>query len=86
MAVMRHSCGKGRSIVESVWIFAFGLLLHVSQLFSLHPNMGILKHTSSTCVRKASISSQRLRMRSSSLGKSIDMAKRGVVEVLPWRG
>jgi hypothetical protein len=31
------------------------------------------KHTSSTCVWKASISSQRLRMRSSSLGKSIDI-------------
>jgi hypothetical protein len=45
-------------------------------------------HTSLTCVRKASISFQCARMRSSSLGKSMDMAGRVLSSVVlqAWRG
>jgi hypothetical protein len=42
--------------------------------------------TSSTCVRKASISFQRVRMRSSSFGKSIDMAGLCAVLLVPVAG
>jgi hypothetical protein len=42
--------------------------------------------TSSTCVRKASISFQRARMRSSSFGKSIDMAGLCAVLLVPVAG
>ena len=85
MAIMGHARRKRRSIVEGVRLFAFRLSwLCQSFLFSAHPDgctrQAKLLHTSSICVRKALISSQRLRMRSSSLGKSIDMAERGVVE------